>query len=409
MRERIGNRLPVFTPEQQALLVNSSDFFALQHYSTLMVSMRPDGELDRSSFYADEGVRYHQTQGARKNVLGWDIAPFGFHRLLKWVAERYRPSGGIVVTENGLPLHEESAAAARHDLARVCYLKQYLAQAGRAMREGVDLRGYFVWTLLDNFEWAQGTAPRFGLLHVDFATQRRTAKGSAAFFAQLSESHAFTQPERVQRDGVGPLDLRGEAAQLQRIVNQSSGAAPADGPGADCRGAPHHRHARLHASRSWRTCRRATSAEQGEFKAMRAWQAKAEKMHHFAERQRALTARLRTAAAAGGSRPPCVARCSGGGCRGARRAADGSRTAATWRRRRTLLPPRQCPCQAQRLAPPPTSPPQPVPGGGEYCAVNLTEVQRTAAARCATAAAGIQRHERDQPGGNNDISQRWPA
>jgi len=64
MRQRIGTRLPSFTAEQSRLLINSTDFFALQHYSTLLVSMRPDGELDPSSFYADEGVRYHPTPGA---------------------------------------------------------------------------------------------------------------------------------------------------------------------------------------------------------------------------------------------------------------------------------------------------------------------------------------------------------
>ena len=116
------------------------------------------------------------------DALGWDIAPFGFHRLLKWVSQRYHPSGGIVVTENGLPLHEESAAAARQDLARVCYLKQYLAQLGKAMREGADVRGYFVWTLLDNFEWADGYSKRFGLFFNEYATQVRTPKAAALWW-----------------------------------------------------------------------------------------------------------------------------------------------------------------------------------------------------------------------------------
>ena len=62
------------------------------------------------------------------------------------------------------------------DAQRVCYLKQYLAALARAMKAGVDVRGYFVWSLMDNFEWTHGTAPRFGLLHVDFSTQKRTAK-----------------------------------------------------------------------------------------------------------------------------------------------------------------------------------------------------------------------------------------
>ena len=308
MRTRIGNRLPAFTPEQQGLLLNSTDFFALQHYSTLMVTMRPDGELDANSFYADEGVRHHGTPGARKNVLGWDIAPFGFHRLLKWVHSRYQPSGGIVVTENGLPLREESAEVGRHDLARVCYLKQYLAQLAKAMREGVDVRGYFVWTLLDNFEWAQGTAPRFGLLYVDFNTQRRTAKGSAAFYKSLCETHTFTlQPgECNSTTSVHPTFLT-EAAALQKLVNrtteqrQQSGQATPVGTRREI------------VSRAVRLAGLAEvqarhTAELGEFRQMRTWQGKAEKMRGFGERMRAQLARSvqqpGAAGGAAGSGPP---------------------------------------------------------------------------------------------------------
>ena len=112
MRKQLGARLPSFTAEQRRLLLNSTDFFALQHYSTLLASHVPDGEVEANSFYADERVRYRPVPGARKNVLGWDIAPFGFGKLLKWVHRRYSPAGGIVVTENGLPLREDSAEQA---------------------------------------------------------------------------------------------------------------------------------------------------------------------------------------------------------------------------------------------------------------------------------------------------------
>ena len=291
MRTRIGNRLPAFTAEQQGLLLNSTDFFALQHYSTLMVSMRPDGELDASSFYADEGVRHHPTPGCRKNVLGWDIAPFGFHRLLKWVHQRYQPSGGIVITENGMPLREESAEAARHDLARVCYLKQYLAQLARAMREGVDVRGYFVWTLLDNFEWAQGTAPRFGLLYVDFGTQRRTAKGSAAFYKALSETHSFTlQPNECNATASVHPTFVGEAAALQRLVNRSTEQRQQSGQPTPI-GTRREIVSRAVRLAGLAEVQARHTAELGEFRSMRTWQGKAEKMRGFAERMRAQLAR----------------------------------------------------------------------------------------------------------------------
>merc|ERR1719393_303548 len=111
-----------------------------------MVSERsPEDALPADNFYSDEMVNHHSVPGAKKNMLNWDIAPFGMEKLAKWIHRRYAPAGGIVVTENGLPLREESAEAARHDAPRTCYIKQYLQMLSRAMRDGVDVRGYFAW------------------------------------------------------------------------------------------------------------------------------------------------------------------------------------------------------------------------------------------------------------------------
>ena len=79
-------------------------------------------------------MRWHGTPGAKKNVLGWDIAPFGMYKLLKFVQRRYAPAGGIVITENGMPAHEETPEQARRDVGRTCYIKQYLQQTARAMQ-----------------------------------------------------------------------------------------------------------------------------------------------------------------------------------------------------------------------------------------------------------------------------------
>ncbi len=141
MRRQLGARLPTFTPDQRRLLLNSTDFFALQHYSSLLVSERAEEDaLPADNFYSDEMVNHHSVPGAKKNMLNWDIAPFGMYKLAKWIHRRYAPAGGIVVTENGLPLREESAEAARHDAPRTCYIKQYLQMLSRAMRDGVDVR-----------------------------------------------------------------------------------------------------------------------------------------------------------------------------------------------------------------------------------------------------------------------------
>ena len=197
----------------------------------MLVSERPDGELPATHFYSDEGVRWHGTPGAKKNMLGWDIAPFGMYKLINWVQRRYGPAGGIVVTENGMPGRDESSEGAKRDVARTCYIKQYLAQIARAMRDGADVRGYFVWTLIDNFEWAEGFAPRFGLVHVDFATMRRTPKHGAAFYARLCQTHTFTLAAAECNASVPVLHrFKQEAAELRRSINASNDLTAPDAP-----------------------------------------------------------------------------------------------------------------------------------------------------------------------------------
>ena len=98
----------------------------------------------------------------------------------------------IYVTENGCAGADEMAADGNvYDTDRVMFLRNYLMQLQRAMAEGVPVRGYFLWSTFDNFEWANGYALRFGLVHVDYATQRRTPKLSASFYRDLISSNAM--------------------------------------------------------------------------------------------------------------------------------------------------------------------------------------------------------------------------
>ena len=286
MRKQLGPRLPAFTPEQKRMLVNSTDFFSLQHYSSLLVSERAAGEaLSVENFYSDEMVKHHAVPGASKNVLNWDIAPFGLYKLAKWIHRRYAPAGGIVVTGNGLPLHEETAEAARHDAPRTCYIKLYLQMLARAMHDGVDVRGYFAWSLLDNIEWAEGVAPRFGLVYVDFATQKRVPKGSAAFFARLAQTGSFSLTRAECNASVSTaLRFKLEAAELQVLVSHSG-----SGLGAQ----------RVHqvAARTARLALLAEmqaryDAEQGEFELMRYWLDKGQKLRARALRQQHLQRKL---------------------------------------------------------------------------------------------------------------------
>ena len=121
--------------------------------------------------------------------MGWGIAPDGLRELLGRLRDEYPPVP-LVITENGSAWDDVvSADGAVHDPARVDYLHSHLTAAGAALAEGVDLRGYFAWSLLDNFEWAQGYAKRFGIVHVDYATQQRTPKDSARAYADVIRRH----------------------------------------------------------------------------------------------------------------------------------------------------------------------------------------------------------------------------
>ena len=107
--------------------------------------------------------------------LGWEIHPEGLHHFLTMIARDYAPGVPIYVTENGMA---HGDALGRPDTERMDYLRTHLAQARRALRDGVDLRGYFIWSLLDNYEWALGYGPRFGLVHVNHDDLKRTPKAS---------------------------------------------------------------------------------------------------------------------------------------------------------------------------------------------------------------------------------------
>jgi beta-glucosidase len=124
-----------------------------------------------------------------RTVMGWPIVPSGLTDLLLRVQ---RDVGlPVHVTENGLGAHDVVVDGAVHDQERIGYLHDHLVAVLAALRQGVDVRSYYVWTLLDNFEWAWGYRKRFGLVHVDFADQRRTLKDSARWYADVIARHAL--------------------------------------------------------------------------------------------------------------------------------------------------------------------------------------------------------------------------
>ncbi|TMR25470.1 beta-glucosidase [Nonomuraea turkmeniaca] len=130
--------------------------------------------------FTDAGVTGYPT-----TAFGWPVVPDGLRELLTGLKARYGAAlPPILITENGCSNDDTTTV---DDEARIVFLDGHIAAMRQAMEEGVDVRGYFVWSLLDNFEWAEGYHQRFGLVHVDFATQRRTPKASYRWLREFLE------------------------------------------------------------------------------------------------------------------------------------------------------------------------------------------------------------------------------
>jgi beta-glucosidase len=118
--------------------------------------------------------------------MGWEVYPAGLIEVLELVAERL-PGLPLYITENGAAYPDDPLDPTR-DPARVAYLRRHLVAALEAIDRGLPLRGYFVWSLLDNFEWGHGYSQRFGIVHVDFGTQERRVRDSGRFWAAVARS-----------------------------------------------------------------------------------------------------------------------------------------------------------------------------------------------------------------------------
>ena len=123
--------------------------------------------------------------GAEYTEMGWEVRSESLLDLLVGLQRRYGEIP-IHITENGAAFHDpETVADGYEDPRRIAYLRGHIDAVRRARALGVPVAGYFVWSLLDNFEWHHGFTKRFGIVHVDFATQRRTFKASARFYADV--------------------------------------------------------------------------------------------------------------------------------------------------------------------------------------------------------------------------------
>ncbi len=173
------------------------DFLGINHYNPNYAAYAPGANIFDNDWAMKDGIP--------TNDLGWPVDPEAFYDLLVYLWERYGVKQ-LFVTENGFPTRESKRTAEEliEDDVRVHYYGTYLQQAQRAIQAGVPLKGYYAWSLFDNFEWCFGYDPRFGLIHVDFKTLKRTFKKSADWYKQVIAQNGF-DPALLPKDPDYPI------------------------------------------------------------------------------------------------------------------------------------------------------------------------------------------------------------
>jgi beta-glucosidase len=153
------------------------DFLGVNYYYRAHVAAAAIPSGDRSAF--EIGVTPALPSGVERTQMGWPVEPAGLHATLTGLASRFPDLPPIYITENGCAYPDAVAEDGTvDDSARIAFIQSHVDAMRQAADDGVDIRGYFYWSLMDNFEWARGYARRFGLVHVDYATQVRTPKSS---------------------------------------------------------------------------------------------------------------------------------------------------------------------------------------------------------------------------------------
>lgn len=181
LQKIFGPHWPRFPEADLRLIREPIDFLGVNYYTRAVVRDDPGDEL--------LGCSPVLQTGAEHTDMGWEIFPEGLKTVLLWVHRRYGEVP-LYLTETGAAFPDRPGGdGSIQDDRRIAYYRSHLLAALEAIREGVDLRGGFAWSLLDNFEWAYGYSKRFGIVYVDFATQRRTPKASARFFSGVIASN----------------------------------------------------------------------------------------------------------------------------------------------------------------------------------------------------------------------------
>jgi len=175
-----GEHAPVVRDGDLELIAQKLDFLGMNIYSGDRVKAGPDGKPETVPYPS-----YHP-----RTQMGWPVAPDALRWAVRFLYDRYRHP--VLITENGLSQHDWVAEDGHvHDAGRIDFLTRYLRGLHKTMEEGVPVLGYFHWSIMDNFEWAEGYVPRFGMIHVDYPTQKRTLKDSALWYRSVIRANAL--------------------------------------------------------------------------------------------------------------------------------------------------------------------------------------------------------------------------
>ncbi|GMH15691.1 hypothetical protein Nepgr_017532 [Nepenthes gracilis] len=205
MRSIVGSRLPTFTAEQSLMLKHSYDFIGFNHYTTSYAADDPSSSSVNLSYTTDSHVTVtHEKDGVplgEPTELSWlYIYPNGIRDLVRYVNRKYN-NPSIIITENGLGgsnNDSKSLKDAIQDYMRIKYHRSYLSELLKAIKEGVDVKGYFAWSLFDDFEWYDGYTYRFGLHFIDYKNNlTRYPKYSALWFKQFLQQRNISDESNV--------------------------------------------------------------------------------------------------------------------------------------------------------------------------------------------------------------------
>lgn len=197
-----GAAFDAVEPGDMAAISQPIDFLGVNYYFTSVVADGGRLQQAREAGYwvppASPLPHFGAVSVGRpeleRTAANWEVDPHGLTDLLVRVRDEYTKIP-LYVTENGAAQHDYVGPDGTvHDAARVKYLQRHLQAAKSAIDRGVDLRGYFVWSLLDNFEWAAGYSMRFGLVWVDYPTGRRIPKDSYSWYRQVIGANAVSEP-----------------------------------------------------------------------------------------------------------------------------------------------------------------------------------------------------------------------